>query len=200
METYYSTERFGPDTIFKGEFLESVDVARPMRLVTEEFRSAKATNLVNRMLATDLKFTIADSDLPKVTRMCALAGVPVDYPLLDEQLVQFSLALPARLKVRGLQLRWFFRHALRDFLPRKVLTKKKHGFGLPFGLWLHQNAELREVCFDTLLALKRRRIFKPEFLERLIEMHGTVHASYYGVLIWVLVQLELWLETRGYRA
>jgi asparagine synthase (glutamine-hydrolysing) len=35
---------------------------------------------------------------------------------------------------------------------------------------------------------------RPEYLHHLRNQHATGHASYYGVMIWVLVQLELWLQ------
>ncbi len=36
-----------------------------------------------------MKFTLADNDLPKVNVSCALAGLPVAYPMLDDRLVAF---------------------------------------------------------------------------------------------------------------
>ena len=52
------------------------------------------------------------------------------------------MRLPPDLKVKGLKLRWFFKEALRGFLPDAIITKKKHGFGLPFGIWASQHAAL----------------------------------------------------------
>ena len=46
-------------------------------------------------------------------------GVSVGYPFLDQALVDFSLRLPTDYKVKGLKLRWFFKEALRGFLPRR---------------------------------------------------------------------------------
>ena len=40
----------------------------------------------------------------------------------------FSLTLPSSDKLRGQQLRWFFKEALRGFLPDEIIMKKKHGF------------------------------------------------------------------------
>ena len=54
------------------------------------FEAAQAKTLINQMLAIDAKFTLADSDLPKVTRMCELAGIDVAFPLLDDRVVSFA--------------------------------------------------------------------------------------------------------------
>ena len=109
-------------------------------------------SLINQMLAIDLRFILADGDLPKVTRMCELAGVDVGFPLLDERVVVIlRRACRPDLKLRGTQLRWFFKQALRDFLPPEIISKKKHGFGLPVGAWLIDAQPL----FD--LAARRHR-------------------------------------------
>ena len=97
------------------------------------------------MLAYDWRYTLAETDLPKVCGSTQLAGVAVGFPFLDERLVDFSLRLPTDYKLKGLKLRWFFKEALRGFLPDEILTKKKQGFGLPFGVWAtrHDGAEAR---------------------------------------------------------
>jgi asparagine synthase (glutamine-hydrolysing) len=146
------------------------------------------------MLALDLPITLADNDLPKVSRMTELAGVEVAYPFLSDELVAFSLRVPSRLKLKGRQLRWFFKHALRDFLPREILTKPKQGFGLPFGVWTREHPGLRDLARQSLDALKGRGLVRPEFVDELWDLHQNVHAAYYGVMIWILMILEQWLQ------
>ena len=101
------------------------------------------------MLALDVKFTLADNDLPKVTRSCDIAGIDVAFPLLHEAVVDFSTTLPPDFKLRGARLRYFFKEALRDFLPEAIIAKHKHGFGLPTGIWLRDNTQLRQMAGDA---------------------------------------------------
>ena len=103
--------------------------------------------MLDRMLYLDWKFTLSDNDLPKVSRMCQIAGVDVEFPFLDEDLVAFSTTVPSARKLRGTYLRYFYRRAMADYLPPAVLKKRKHGFGLPFGVWLIQNPELRDFAY-----------------------------------------------------
>jgi asparagine synthase (glutamine-hydrolysing) len=95
--------------------------------------------------------------------------------------------------VRGSRLRPFFKDALRDFLPREILEKQKHGFGLPFGIWLREHRPLRELALDSLAEFRRRGILKPGYLDKLVENALGGHASYHGVMVWVVLILELWL-------
>jgi asparagine synthase (glutamine-hydrolysing) len=61
-----------------------------------------------------------------------------------------------------------------------------------------EHAPLRELAYESLLCLKKRPYFQPEFIERAIELHRTEHAAYYGDLVWILMMLELWLQAHGH--
>lgn len=128
-----------------------------------------------------------------------MAGVDVAYPLLDDDVVAFSLRLQPDFKLKGTQLRWFFKEALRGFLPDETLTKKKHGFGLPFGRWLESHRALRELALDSVTAFKGRHLLRPGFIDSLLGTHVAEHSAYYGTMVWVLVMLEQWFRHHDHR-
>ncbi|HEY9192139.1 MAG TPA: asparagine synthase-related protein [Methyloversatilis sp.] len=193
MEVFNHVEREGAASILPERLLRGIDPGRPLAFAREVYGRTQSQAMVNRMMHLDLKQTLADSDLRKVSRMCELADIEVRYPLLDERLMAFSAKLPADYKVRNGQLRWFFKDALKDFLPQATITKSKHGFGLPFGLWMKQDPVLSRMASQALDALAQRGVVQPSFVQHLLERHRSEHASYYGVMIWVLMMLEHWL-------
>ena len=192
-ETYNFLNRIGYAAALEHDFLARVDVGKPVRMLEAAYFNPTAHSLINRMLSLDLKFTLADNDLPKVVGSCALAGLPVAFPMLDERVVEFSARLPPDLKLRGTRLRYFFKQALRDFLPAEILGKQKHGFGLPFGFWAATPGRLQDFAFASLDSLKGRGIVRPDFLDRL-KGDLQVHPGYYGTIIWVLMMLEQWFQ------
>lgn len=193
LEAYNLLNQFGPQQVFTADYLDDIDCARPFSLLAQEYHGARASTALNRMLAVDMRFTLADSDLPKVNGMCELAGVEVTYPLLNDALVAFAARLPPEQKVNGTQLRYFFKQALRDFLPKEIQVKKKHGFGLPYGLWLQSHEGLRELTYDSLEGLKKRHIVRAGFIDKLIGERHAEHPAYYGGMVWRLMMLEQWL-------
>ena len=194
METYNFLHRSPLEDIFEPEFLAAVDTERPLELAREAYFRCGSPAMIERMMHLDHKITLADNDLRKVTRMCEAAGVEVRFPFLDDDLVAFSGRLKPEQKVNKGRLRVLFKDALRGFLPDETIAKSKHGFGLPFGIWLNEHPPLKAMAADALESLARRGIVKPGYLEFLRREHATVHASYYGVMLWVLVELELWLQ------
>lgn len=192
LQSYNLLETRPLGEVFTAGFLAAVDPDHPRRLMRRVYEEACAGTMLDRMLAHDMKFTLADCDLPKVSLACELAGIDVRYPLLDERLVEFAARLRPELKVRRFRLRHFFKRALRDFLPRATLTKRKHGFGLPFGVWLRTDARLQALAEDSLRGLKGRAILEPSFVDEALAAHRSGHAAFYGAMIWGLVMLEQW--------
>ncbi|SEK96160.1 asparagine synthetase B family protein [Nitrosovibrio tenuis] len=195
-ETYNLLEHYGARAVFTQEFLETVDPGYPAELLSDIYHQSSAKSLINRMLAFDRKFTLADNDLPKVSKACELAGMDVAYPLISDEIVDFSLQLEPQLKLKGTKLRYFFKEALRGFLPDEIIGKQKHGFGLPFGVWLQHHKPLQALAFDSLNDLKSRHIINTRFIDKLLEQHLGEHAGYHGTMVWVLMMLEQWYRQR----
>jgi asparagine synthase (glutamine-hydrolysing) len=186
----------GAEQVLEADFLHTLDREEPARREKEVYEAAEAQALVNRMLAFDWKFTLADNDLPKVLGAAGVEGLSVGFPFLDDAVVDLSLRVPPQWKVRGFTLRWFFKQSLRGFLPDAILDKKKHGFGLPFGHWLATNARLRALAGDSFASLARRGWVRRQFLDVLLERKLAEHAAFYGEMVWILVMLEQWLRSR----
>ena len=192
LQSYNFLHQHAPHDVFPAAVLERVDPREPLAMLRSEYAEAGATGAVNRMLHLDWQFTLQDNDLVKVNTMCRHAGVDVAYPMLDDELVAFSCRIAPADKLRDGDLRRFYRHAMRGFLPDTVIDKKKHGFGLPFGVWTRTHAGLRAHATGAIESLRDRRLFEPAFLERALALHSDVHAAYYGELVWILMVLELW--------
>lgn len=194
MMTYNLLFRLGVEDMLTPALLAQVDQNGPDRQQREIWAHARTDSQVNRMLAFDWRYTLADCDLPKVMGTTALAGVGVGFPMLDDRLLAFSLKLPTSYKLKGLKLRWFFKEALRGFLHDDILTKKKQGFGLPFGVWVNQTPALRALAKEALENLVARGVVRREFIHTLFTQRLSEHPGYYGSMVWILMMLELWLE------
>lgn len=195
LESWNFVYRSDLTTMLEADFLASIDPRGPLRVMQETYDAAgDDVSDLNRLLFYDWQFTLADNDLRKVGAMCALAGVKVSYPMLDERVVDLSTRVPSNRKMKGLELRSFYKEAMRGFLPQQILTKTKHGFGLPFGVWLKTEPALRELIHGLLTDLKRRRMVRADFIDSLVAQHRDGHASFYGYPIWDLAMLEAWLQ------
>lgn len=193
LETYNFMHRTPLADIFSDDFLKQIDPDLPLQNLRSTYDRTAADDLVKRMLFLDGKFTLADNDLRKVNKMCGLAGINVQYPMLQENLVEFAATIPSKWLMQGFGLRSFYREGLQDFLPKATLAKSKQGFGLPFGVWMATDDALKQFAEASLEGIEKRGFLNPAYIKKLIHLHQEGHASYYGVMIWLLIMLEQWL-------
>ena len=183
-----------PNQLFTPDFIAAIHGHDSMETAQNHFYSAPADNDLNRWLYLDLKITIADNDLRKVTEMSRLAGVTPRFPFLDPTLAEFTGKIPYKLKVRGSQLRYLFKKAMQGLLPPEILRKTKHGFGLPYAVWLGDSKPLRDFTFDVLRSARcrQRGYFRSGLVDTIWSQYQSESRAYYGEILWMLLMLELW--------
>jgi len=194
LHSYNFLNEFSPTSIFEADWLRDVDVEEPWNIWRERYAVPVHATPLQRMLYLDWKFTLSDNDLVKVNHMCDLAGVEVRYPMLDNAVVDLACRIPSAALLRNGQLRGYYKHAFKDFLPGPVINKEKHGFGLPFGIWMRDDDGLQSLVSDALGGLARRGIFAASFLEQALRLHRENAAGYFGELLWIFTMLELWFD------
>ncbi|MCF6216259.1 MAG: asparagine synthase-related protein [Emcibacter sp.] len=183
-----------PEDIFTSHAVGDINADIPLDIMRKKYDHYDDSQMVQRMMHLDLQITLADNDLRKVNRMCDLAGVEVRYPFLESELVDFSASVPTDILLQGGELRYFFKHALKDFLPPEVITKEKHGFGLPFMSWIHQDKKIYEQITDNLSDFRKRGYLKDSFIDEIIMGCGQSEETGAGGFGWDVAMLEIWLK------
>jgi asparagine synthase (glutamine-hydrolysing) len=150
-----------------------------------------ATDPLHRMLYVDTKLWLADDLLARGDKTSMAASVEARVPLLDHKLVEFAAALPANLKVKGLVRKYLLKKVAAAWIPPKIIDRKKKGFPMPFSIWFRKEARsfLRDILSP--LSLRRRGLFNPLFVEKLLCEHETGFANH-SSLLWGLLSVELW--------
>lgn len=183
--------------------------ARLMNLYTPEFRAAigqelaaqpmldflaplpPSTPRLERLLALEQRFFLADHNLAYTDKMSMAVGVEVRVPFLDLDLVDFAARIPPRFKQRGAEGKWVLKKAMEPYLPHDVIYRPKTGFGAPLRRWMRH--ELRELLGDMLSveSIRRRGLFDPKSVQQLIQQNdsGQVDATY---TLLSLLCIEIW--------
>ena len=106
MERYFSFQflkTHAAADVFDGDFLRSLGSYSISDIPSLHYAGAPARDHLDRLLYVDMKITLADNDLPKVTCMSELAGIQARFPFLSRSVAEFSGSIPASLKGKGIQ-------------------------------------------------------------------------------------------------
>ena len=139
------------------------------------------------------KFYLAGQNLPNVDRASMATGLEVRAPFLDHAMVELAGRIPARLKLRGLTMKYILKRALRGLLPREILGRRKQGFGVPLAPWLR--GPLRGLMQEWLEPDRVAEVglFEPATISRLMSEHVSGRRNHRKIL-WSLLVFDAWRE------
>jgi asparagine synthase (glutamine-hydrolysing) len=177
--------------LLSGELRRQLDGASSDAVFARQLAGSDATDPLSRMLYVDTKLWLPDDLLARGDKMSMAASLEARVPLLDHRLVEFAASLPPHLKVRRLARKYLLKKVAGRWLPREILERKKQGFPMPMSVWFR--GEARQFVRDLLspTTLRRRGLFDPGYVERLLGEHEAGSADH-GGLVWGLLGVELW--------
>lgn len=159
--------------------------------VLEHFDSPKATDLLDKMLYTDMMTRMPECLLRLVDHLTMAHSIEDRSPLLDYRLVEFAASIPVNFKLRGHQLKYILKKVAKDFLPAELLSRSKQGFSFPLAYWMKGRlGSLLKVLFLK-SRLAEEGYFDKSYMLALLEEHrqGKMDHNY---RLWILLNLELW--------
>ncbi len=158
--------------------------------IAEPWREASGASRLDQLLEVDVRTYLPGDLLTKIDIATMAHSLEARSPFLDPEMMQFAAAIPAPMKLQGMEKKVILRDALRAWLPDSILDRPKQGFSVPLAEWLR--GDLREYSRDLLLdqASFSRARFRPGAVQELLDGHlaGQDHSQ----RIWALLMLEQW--------
>ena len=188
---FASFSREERENLFASDFLAQVDTSHPARVIESYLEKVRDRSPLKRMLYADLKVWLPDNLLLRGDQMTMAASIEERGPFLDHRLVEMAARIPTRMLTRGFKTKVLLKDALRPYVPKNALFRRKVGFRVPVGEWFKK--PLRSLVGDLLLSsqAKTRGYFNARNMENFIREH------FDGVRdrqkqLWALVNFELW--------
>lgn len=144
---------------------------------------------VQELLYTDAKILLPNRFLEKVDKATMLSSIEARVPFLDNELAEFALSLPSKMKVRKGKKKYILKKALEGTIPNEILYGPKRGFDVPFREWLRKDLYVfaRETFESHDLG-----ILNKEQLLKVLDLHKTGKVDY-STLLWKSLVLAKWL-------
>ena len=148
---------------------------------------------LNKLMLINVLLKGPHNILCKVDRMTAAHGIEGLSPLFDRQIVELSFAVPPRWKLSGSNEKFVLKRAVEDILPAEIIALPKSGMLVPVQDWFL--GPLRRLAREALLGRRARRrgLLNQALLREWLDYRGSLFPRY-GVKLWLVLTLELWLR------
>jgi asparagine synthase (glutamine-hydrolysing) len=165
----------------------------PVALLRRRYEETAGAEELARLQDVDLGTYLVDDLLVKTDRASMAHSLEARVPFLDTAVTDLALALPTRMKVRGLRKKILLRKAAEPLLPASIVRGRKRGFSIPAAAWLR--GELEPFARDVLSTdtLRRQGFFRPDPVRELIDAH-TAGREDLSRQLWGLLAFTLWYE------
>ena len=136
----------------------------------------------------DLTHILPEEYLQKTDLSSMSYALEAREPLLDHELVEWSLKLPLEWKLRGGKSKYLLRRLAERYLPREIVERPKQGFAVPIDRWLR--GPLRDWARER---LEERRLYERFPLDRrrvleLLDLHLSGKRDAHP-LLWAVLML-----------
>ena len=155
-----------------------------------------AAEALDKVLRLDSQIMLVDDPVKRVDNMTMAWGLEARTPFLDHEFAELAAACPPELKLahggKGV-----LKEASRKVLPAAVIDRKKGHFPVPAiinleGLYLDRVRDALQAP-----AAKNRDLFRPEYVQMLLDDPNKNRTTLGSNQLWQLGLLEMWLQRHG---
>ena len=114
--------------LFSARQRAAVDGHDPYAALAAQFAATEDADPLLQAQLADLATWLPGDILTKADRASMAASLEMRAPLLDYELVEWGLALPAGLKLRGAEGKYILKKTLEPMVPDEILYRPKQGF------------------------------------------------------------------------
>jgi asparagine synthase (glutamine-hydrolysing) len=159
----------------------------------EKENEISGSSILSKALYINAKTYLLDDLLVKMDRMTMANSIEGRSPFLDTALIEYIWRIPDRMKLRRIVTKYILKKAYSGTLPRKIIYRRKHGFGVPLGSWF--KSSLKSYLHDMLLApdVRYKDYLRREMVEKIIRDHLSGMRDN-GLRLWSLLTFEVWLR------
>ena len=147
-------------------------------------KNAKYKNIENWMTYLDLKIRLPELILMRIDKMTMANSLEARVPFLDHNLVQKTIDLPKKIKIKKNKLKVLLKDIVKGLLPYEILNRKKQGFGLPLKEWFEDGLGIDEkkIIYEFVdkTDFLRRRLYKKLLTEKVTQGFGFYLILPYG--------------------
>jgi asparagine synthase (glutamine-hydrolysing) len=197
LERYQDVFSLAPAGIIEGLFRDDLLSGRQNHQLVDYWRELvpqmEHTDELGGFQLLELRSSLPDELLMYADKLSMAHSLEVRVPYLDRTVVEYVQRLGANFKIRNGSRKWLHRQVCQDYLPPRILKRKKRGFAVNVvDEWFRSSldGELPELLLDESSLMFE--LLEPEAVRKLLEAHRSGRQDNHK-LLFSLVMFEKWL-------
>jgi asparagine synthase (glutamine-hydrolysing) len=188
--------KYSPLRMFSDDVINRIANTDPFIRYREVEQTFSGFPIIDKMFYVDKSIILPDIFLEKVDKATMASSIEVRVPFLDNELVDFCLSLPAKIKIKNGIQKGLLKRSLEGIVPNEILYGKKMGFGVPFEYWI--KTSLFELLNDHLSGFYKKypNILSAKRISTLIFEHSSGKKDN-GFLLWKLLNFVIWANNNN---
>lgn len=187
------------DEVFSNHYLRNIYGEKMKTFSREDVKEFfspffEGGNLMRQFMSVDYQVKAADDFLFTEKTMSAAHSVESRMPFLENSLVNLAFKIPVEMKFKRGEGKYILKKAVKPFLPKTVLAKKKMGFGSdPYITYIDEIYELAKQRLPEGNIVKNKLI-KKSYIDQILRHRATPNLVKHYCLFWSLLVFEIWYE------
>lgn len=181
--------------LFKKEFHHLIHLPHDyiISLYSDAMKLTDELDFLRWVLFIEISQRLPELILMRVDKIGMANSIEARLPFLDYQIVEFTMALPERIKVpNSMVTKALLKKSVEGILPNEIIYKKKQGFWAPVNEWM-RNQWFDYTKSKILNSKLFHKIFRTDEVVRLLYSHKN-GKRVLGFQIFTLLQLALWYD------
>jgi asparagine synthase (glutamine-hydrolysing) len=182
------------DGLFRDDILPQPNGRELVEYWRELLPQIEQTDELGGFQLLEIRSSLPDVLLMYADKLSMAHSLEVRVPYLDRAVVEYVQRLGADLKIRNGTRKWLHRQVCQNYLPLRILKRKKRGFASNVvDEWFHSslNGALQEVLLDERSLMFA--LLNPKPVRRLLDGHQAGRYDNHK-LLFSLVMVEQWLR------
>lgn len=169
----------------------------PIEIQYEWEQKYKIKSWTVKRMILDMETYLPDDICCKVDRATMMYSLEARCPFLDKDVVELSYRIPQNYKYNKKISKYILKEIAYDYIPKEILDRPKHGFGIPYSRWLKGALRERLIYYTDERKLVNQEIFNAQFVKKLVEGYlneTIVSKPNYSDILWAYLMFQMWYE------
>lgn len=146
---------------------------------------------MDQVMYLEANHFLVDDIFNHVDKTTMAFAVESRVPICDYNVVNLSFQIPWKLKLRGEGGKYIMKRAMKPYLPKEVITRKKQGFFVPIDSWIEKDIKDSIASLLSEKEVSKHRLFNSHQIKKMFDGFEK-SKMYYARQMWTLMNFELW--------